>query len=237
MRALSPSDVLELWESSRALHPLDQGVLAIRTGLPGAVGEGVADWPLGRRNRALAELRRACFGSELRGLTTCLHCAEPVEFALDGDALADPPEAEVESVTVAGEIFRLPTSRILASVVGEPDPEAAAARLCDRCRIGAETRDGDESPLSAEEIKRIGGAMAEADPLAEIAFDFECPACGAAFREGLDLADFFWKEIEVEARRLLNEVHTLAAAYGWREHEVLSLSPVRRAFYLGRVLG
>ncbi len=237
MRALSPSDVLELWESGRALHPLDQGVLAIRTGVPGAVVEGVADWPLGRRNRALAALRRACFGSDLRGLTTCPHCAEPVEFALNGDALADPPEAEVESITVSGETFRLPTSRILASVVGEPDPEAAAARLCDRCRIGGEKRDGEQPALSRADMDRIGEAMAVGDPLAEIVFDFDCPVCGEAFRESLDLAEFFLKEVEVEAKRLLIEVHTLAAAYGWREHEVLALSPLRRAFYLERVLG
>ena len=103
--------------------------------------------------------------------------------------------------------------------------------------MGVETRDGDAALLSPEDIDRIGEAMAEADPLAEIAFDFECPACGAAFREGLDPAEFFWSEIEVEAKRLLIEVHTLAAAYGWREHEVLALSPARRAFYLERVLG
>ena len=237
MRALSPSDVLNLWESGRALHPLDQGVLAIRMSLPDASGDSIADWPLGRRNRALAALRRACFGSELRGRTTCPHCSEPVEFELDAGALAEPPEAEVEAVTVSGETFRLPTSRILASVVDAPDPDTAAARLCDRCRMGMETRDGDAPLLSPEDIDRIGEAMAEADPLAEIAFDFECPACGTAFREGLDPAEFFWSEIEVEARRLLIEVHTLAAAYGWREHEVLGLSPARRAFYLERVLG
>jgi len=234
MRGLSPSDVLDLWESGRALHPLDQGVLAVRMSLPDASADSVANWPLGRRNRALAGLRRACFGSELRGRTTCPHCSEPVEFALDGDALADPPEAEVESVTVSGETFRLPTSRILASVVGEPDPEAAAARLCDRCRIGEKR---EQPAFSRADIDRIGEAMAVADPLAEIAFDFDCPACGEAFREGLDLAEFFLKEVEVEAKRLLIEVHTLAAAYGWREHEVLALSPVRRTFYLERVLG
>lgn len=237
MRALSPSGVLDLWASGRTLHPLDQGVLAIRAGLTDASGDGVADWPLGRRNRALAALHRACFGAQLRGQTTCPHCAEPVEFALDGDKLAEAPEAEIEPVRVSGETFRLPTSRILASVADEPDPDVAAARLCDRCRMGGGAPKGGQSPLSSEDVDRIGEALALADPMAEIAFDFECPACGAAFREGLDLAAFFWQEIEVEARRLLIEVHTLASAYGWREHEVLALSPVRRAFYLERVLG
>lgn len=237
MRSFSPSDLLNLWESGRTLHPLDQGVLAIRVGLPEASGDSVADWPLGRRNRALAALRRACFGAELRGRTTCPHCAKPVEFALDGGKLAERPETQTDAVRVAGATFLLPTSRILASVVDEPDPETAAARLCDRCRMEDDGRKGDEAPLTPEDVDRIGEAMALADPMAEIAFDFECPACGAAFREGMDLAEFFFGEIEAEARRLLSEVHTLASAYGWHEHEVLALSPVRRAFYLERVLG
>jgi hypothetical protein len=86
-------------------------------------------------------------------------------------------------------------------------------------------------------MDEVGEALARVDPLAEIAFDFECPACGADFREGLDIAEFFWREIEVEARRLLIDVHTLASAYGWREADVLALSPARRAFYVERVLG
>ena len=236
MIALSLADILNVWESGRALHPLDQSVLVIRAGLPEAAGDSVADWPLGRRNRTLAELRRACFGARLRGRTTCPHCAEPIEFELDSGKLIEAPAAEIEAVSVDGEKFRLPTSRILASIMDERDPETAASRLCDRCRIGDDRREGDGPTFSAEDVERIGEAMALADPMAEIAFDFDCPACGAAFREELDLAAFFWREIEVEAKRLLFEVHTLASAYGWREHEVLALSAARRAYYIERTL-
>jgi hypothetical protein len=233
MRPLSPPGVLDLWERGLNLHPLDRGVLALRAGWPEA-SESVADWPLGRRNRALAALRRACFG-ELRGRTTCPQCGEPVEFGLDGGTLAEPSDVEIETVSVAGETFRLPTSRILASVVDEPDSGTAAAKLCDRCRTGGAERE--QGPLTADDVERIGEAMALADPLAEIAFAFECPSCGAEFHEGLDLAEFFWREIEAEAKRLLEEVHALASAYGWRERDVLALSPVRRAYYLERALG
>ena len=235
MIGLSPADMLDVWESGLSLHPLDQGVLVIRAGVPEAAGDTVADWPLGRRNRTLAELRRACFGGRLRGRTTCPHCAEPVEFELDSARLVEASAAVTDAVSVGGEMFRLPTSRILASVANVPDPEVAAARICERCRIG-EPRKDDEPTLSSDDVDRIGEAMASADPMAEIAFDFDCPGCGTAFREDLDLAAFLWKEIEVEAKRLLFEVHTLASAYGWREHEVLALSSARRAYYLERAL-
>jgi hypothetical protein len=235
MCAFSPDRVINLWESGRSLHPLDKGVLALRMSLPDASGD-VADWPLGRRNLAIARLRRDCFGAELRAQTKCPRCAEPVEFALDADALIATGEPQVEAVSTAGAMFRLPTSRILASVVDEPDADVAAARLCENCRIDGPQGEGAGSALSTEDIERLGDALALADPLAEIAFDFECPGCGAAYREGLDLAEFFWREIEAEAKRLLVEVHTLASAYGWRENEVLALSPARRAFYIERVL-
>ena len=39
------------------------------------------------------------------------------------------------------------------------------------------------------------------------------------------------------AVRLLGEVHELASAYGWREHDVLALSPWRRQAYLQMVRG
>ena len=58
MRALTHADFLSLWEKGRGLHPLDQGLLAIHAAFPEA-RETVADWPLGQRNRALAEKRLA----------------------------------------------------------------------------------------------------------------------------------------------------------------------------------
>ncbi len=232
MRALSPAEVLSLWESGRSLHPLDQGVLALRMSFPEAAGADVADWPLGRRNQAIADLRGRCFGPRMRAETKCPHCGEAVEFALDVAALVAEPGPASETVAVAGADYRLPTSRILARVANESDVEAAAALLCESCRIG-----GEATALSPEQMDEVGEALARADPLAEIAFDFECPGCGEDFREGLDIAAFFWREIEVEARRLMIDVHTLASAYGWREADVLALSPARRAFYVERAHG
>jgi hypothetical protein len=45
-------------------------------------------------------------------------------------------------------------------------------------------------------------------------------------------ASLLWDDVQAYARGLLGQVHALARAYGWTEHEVLSLSPRRRAAYL-----
>jgi hypothetical protein len=242
MRALTQADFLALWETGRALHPLDQGLLAIDAAISEGQHDSAADWPIGRRNRALAEMRSACFGPALRGWTSCRQCADKLEFHLDGRALAKSQvPAPGETVVVNGRTFRLPTSRDLAQIAAEQDPIAAAMRLLERCRLegraAAEDRAVPTSDWSEEDIDAVGEKMALADPLAEIMLHFDCPACGASFEESLDLSTFLWAEIEARATRLLFNVHTLATAYGWNEAEILSLSAARREFYLEMVRG
>lgn len=231
MRALTQVDFLVLWESGRTLHPIDQGLLAVQTAFPGSRTEGVADWPLGRRNCALAELHCACFGPALSGWTTCRACGEKLEFKVDGRALVETgAAAAVERVAVGERVLRLPTSRDLARIAGEGDAGDAARSLLGLCVV-----EGDAAEWSDEEMEAAGEELAAADPLAEIRLDFHCPVCGEAFEENLDLAVFLWSELEGRAKRLLLDVHTLARAYGWSEAEVLALSPVRRRFYLEMV--
>jgi len=239
MHALSNADFLSLWERGRPLHPLDRGLLAIHMAFPEISGESVADWPLGRRNCALAELHAACFGSALQGWTTCPQCGEKIEVQVDADVILPPQregDRQSETITYNGETFRLPTSRDLARVAratNEQDPAAGAALLLRGCRV-ADGVSADKT-WSADELEAIGEKMAEADPLAEVVLGFQCPGCSSTCSETLDLATFLWTEIEALARQLLREVHTLASAYGWTEPEILALSDARRRIYLEMV--
>jgi hypothetical protein len=239
MRALSNADFLTLWETGHRLHPLDRGLLAIRASLPEtptgpAAGESVADWTLGRRNRALAELRTLYFGPRLEGWTSCSQCGEKLEFEIDCRTLAETyDEASSQPVTVQGSTFRLPTSRDLARIAEETDPQQAALLLIQNCTID---RAASESPRWSEsDIEEVAEKMALADPLAEIALGFECPVCQHTSEEALDLCSFLWAEIETRAKRLLLEVHALATTYGWAESAILAMSDVRRVTYLQMV--
>jgi hypothetical protein len=242
MRAVTQSDLLALWESGRALHPLDWSLLAVNTVLPEIQPDSVADWPIGRRNRALVEMQLAYFGPALRGWTSCRRCADKLEFTLDGLALTESPlPHQGEPIVVNGRTFRLPTSRDLARVATEDDPSTAAVALVEMCRIGEEAetverRSPAEVDWTQEDLDAIGDKMALADPLGEIMLHFDCPECGESFDDSLDLPTFLRAEIEGRAKRLLREVHTLASAYGWGEAEILSLNPARRQFYLEMVL-
>jgi hypothetical protein len=233
MRALTSSDFLDLWERGIGLHPLDRGLLILGAGLPEASYDGLADWPLGRRNAALAQLRCACFGPRLEAWMACPECAEKLELNLDGRSLAQTtPGAQVsEPIVARGQRFRLPSSRDLARVARETDPRSAALRLLESCRL----EPGESICWSEDDLDKIGQRMAQADPMAEILFTLRCPECHAECNTTLDIVTFLWEEIEARAKRLLRDVHSLACAYGWTEKEILSLSEHRRAFYLEMV--
>jgi hypothetical protein len=232
MRTLSSADFLDLWERGSRLHPLDQGLLALSTALTDTSYESLADWPLGQRNRALAELRLACFGAGVQGWLACPQCGERLEFQMDGLAILNPDaEPGPDPVVVDGRSFRLPTSRDLAHAVREEDARLAAVRLLESCCLEGATH----SAWTEDQLEQIGERLALADPVSETRLTFDCPRCANQWEESLDLAAFLWAEIEARAKRLLLEIHTLAAAYGWTEPEILALSERRRATYIEMV--
>lgn len=229
MLALSSPGVLELWEKGMSLHPLDRGLLALSVADP-AVTAAVADWPLGRRNRALLDLHASWFGPRLQVWTSCPSCGEKVEFELDVRELAtsarrEPPQ---DSVKVGAHAFRLPTSRDLAHVVALNRAESATTDLLDRCRTGGLER----AEWTGDLLESVEESLASADPLAETWLALSCPSCPREWDDALDVGRILWAEVEARARRVLWEVHTLASAYGWSEAESLALSDARRAMYL-----
>jgi hypothetical protein len=228
MRAITNSGLLDLWERGSGLHLLDRALLAIAVAEPGEPYDALADWPLGKRNAALARLRRACFGSVLTGWVSCPQCGERLEFSLDAGLLWEQRSEAAGQFTADGRSFRPLTSRDLASVANENDERAAAHKLLHLCCAGG-------GEFTEEELESLGELLAEADPLAETLLDFNCAACDHRWQEPLDIAAWLWAEIDARARRLLHDVHTLAAAYGWTEREILSLDEPRRALYLEMV--
>jgi hypothetical protein len=84
-------------------------------------------------------------------------------------------------------------------------------------------------------LNAIATAMSEADPQALIEIALECPACAHRWSNVFDIASYLWREVDTWAHRTLQDVHQLARAYGWREADVLALSPNRRRSYLEMV--
>jgi hypothetical protein len=255
VRSLSDSDLLYLWEGGLRRHPLDRALLALGAAFPETPYERLADWPLGRRNKALIDLRCRCFGQSIQGWIACASCGEKLEFDLGAWVIAVGLNADERSqldsdepIVVNRQSFRLPTSRDLAQAAQEADPRLAAIRIAENCRVrsrqspetlteqdATSMRDPHSESWSDEELEEIGERMASADPLAETRLTLHCPKCEYDWEETLEIVSFVWAEIEARARRLLLEIHTLASAYGWSETEILSLSENRRARYVEMV--
>ena len=125
MKPLADSDLFLLWEGGMRRHPLDRALLALGAAMPETPYERLADWPLGRRNRALAELLSRSFGNYLQGWIACASCGERLEFELDSRVIVDAGREADESahgdagatIIVNQQAFRLPTSRDLALAV------------------------------------------------------------------------------------------------------------------------
>lgn len=260
MRALSPAEILAVWEAGRPQHELDRALtllLAAASPSPGETTtvvsrEELAELPVGERDARLLRLRALTLGPMAEGFAECPGCGQPVEFSVDTTALASPSE-HGESTTKVHELaaanghpairFRLPTSRDLAEIVTAPDAAHGLQRLVGRCVLTATAAvNGDgadesasssrETGLSPETVEAVSLAMAEADPRAEIILALECPGCRHRWPMLFEVISFFWRELAVRAQRLLREVDALARAYGWSEREILSLSARRRQSYL-----
>jgi hypothetical protein len=83
-------------------------------------------------------------------------------------------------------------------------------------------------------VAAVDAALAAADPGAAIDLTFECAACARSWSERLDIVSWMWGEIDARAHGLLDDVHVLAAHYGWSEDQILDLGSARRAAYLER---
>src|SRR5689334_18691041 len=236
MAALTGNQLLSSWEHGRRRPPLHRALLLYATALDAQASprpvEALADQPLGRRNLALLRWHQSWLGDSLRGSVDCPSCGERLEFSLSVRALLSNPGTELESVEVDCVRVRLPTTRDLSSIAREGDADAAARKLCLALVEGV---DVDETAVLAL-VPQIEAALDEADPCADVALDLICAGCSQRWQSSFDVPGYLWEEVEACSRRLLDEVHVLARAYGWAEHAILDMSEARRSSYLERVL-
>ena len=244
MRGLSAADVVAVWERGQERHPVDRALLLLGAALPARSRDELAALTVGQRDGLLLLARERTLGPTLQCFVPCPACALNLEFPVEVREIlvADPHaplEREHELVAEGVKMrFRLLDSRDLAAVARMDDPAAARRALLARALLAAHAENGNGGePLPPNRLPPAAAAalaaeIARQDPQAEVEFNLRCAGCGHAWLSLLDVAAFFWAEVGVMARRLLREVHQLAAAYGWREADVLGMSAARRAFYL-----
>ncbi len=245
MRAPSSAQLLDAWERALSDAPALRPAVLLASTCDEESVDALASMPIGERDRRLLRLREWTFGPTLASVADCARCGERLEWtARVSDLFVAGSGEPVSEVAIDDGDYhvrcRLPNSLDVHAVVGLADRTAARERLLRRCLLNVECRGetvsvGENESLPAALCDAISTRMSEADPQADHACHLTCPACNHQWTASFDIGSFFWSEVTAWADRLLNEVHTLACAYGWREQDILTLSPWRRQFYLNLV--
>jgi hypothetical protein len=213
--------LLSAWESGYG-RPGPERAVTLAAAASGLPLDEVAGLPLGGCDRLLLELREQCFGARLDGLVRCPQCDMELDVGIDLDELRVLDPDGSRTVEVAGRTVTLRplTSRDIGSCGGDRD------RLLARCLVD------EPAPPTPDLLDAVESRLDALDPQAARTIDLDCPSCAASWAAPVDVTEFVWSEVDTFARRLLQDIHTLAAAYGWRESDVLAIGPARRRFYV-----
>jgi hypothetical protein len=240
MRAPSAAELLAAWERALSQPPLTRS-LALLSAATSEEQERLALLGVGERDARLLSLRELTFGPRLVSIADCPGCGERLEMSFEVAELRVAPSPAQETYALSRDghevLFRLPNTLDLAALAPGADAAAARRQLLERCLLSA--RRGDEEVAAAdlppEVLEAVAERMGEADPQGDVQLALACAACGHGWQESFDIGQFLWAEVHAWATRVLGEVHKLARAYGWRESDILALSPVRRQFYLDMI--
>jgi len=239
MSAGQVQSMLQAWEDGRNASAGERGLILLRLAEPAKAEAALRTMSVGRRDTALLDLHERLLGPTARALADCPACGEQLELNIELATIrADPPEPAPERFVLhhggATFAYRLPTAGDLAALgATAATPTRAARRLAQSCLLEPDATAFSPDDDAAEALETaIGEAVAEKDPQAVINLALDCPACAHHWLSPFDIVEFLWRWFDGFARGLLGEVHALASAYGWSEHDILSLSPTRRRHYL-----
>jgi hypothetical protein len=239
MGALTASRLLGAWERALSQSPAQRALTLLQSVGTELPPERLAALSIGQRDAYLLNLRESAFGSQMTGLTPCPACSRQLEvsFTVSSVRVASPTDPVGPCTLTHADYqvdFRLPNGEDLTSLTPDLDRSANQRRLLERCLLNVR-RNGEAVPFDefpAELRTAVSERMAETDPQADVQLSLACPDCDHRWQAPLDIVSYLWAEIHEWATRLLRDIHTLASAYGWREADILALSPWRRQAYL-----
>ena len=244
MHSLTAIDWLNVLEQGAVCPPLLRPCVLLAPLLAAGMDDALT-LPLGERDRQLLVLHQALFGEQLELVADCPQCQQVLELSPGcGDLLLAAAPAQLAADELCPFPLRLPTTADLLAVGHDLTlaPESQQVRLLARCLLAEASPATHEPALAwlqqqpATVLKQLNQRLADADPQALMELALRCPGCGHSWPELFDIGAYLWDALSIWGQRTLDQVHLLAAAYGWRESEILALSPARRGQYLQRVL-
>lgn len=264
MHSLTALELLQVWEQGFSASPVRRALYLLAIAHPHYPWEALTQISVGHRDALLLSLREQLFGPDIASVSHCPQCSEPLELnfsVADVRVLEEKRESREQraegeenssllpplSSLSQGDFFlkiddyavqfRLPNSLDLETVANCAQPAEAQQRLLEGCILKVQYQGVDcpVAELPEVVVGAIAKAMAEDDPQANVQIALSCPACRHQWSSTFDIVYFLWGELHAWAQRTLLEVHRLALSYGWREADILAMSPQRRQLYLEMV--
>ena len=192
--------------------------------------------PVSARIAALLRLVASTEGCErlsLHALCAATACGERYEIELPLQTVLEAHRGDALVTTHLGPDRRVTLRRPTGDDLriwraAQPVSSARATRMMLESLLIA----GD---VQAEDAAALSAALSQEDPLVNFTVACACPACGAENEVEVDLETLALTRLAARQRMLIEEVHGLAARYGWTEREVLSIPRERRARYLALI--
>lgn len=235
MQALSYRQLLDAWESGQNRSSVQRALILLGHACPDDDPDTLARLSIGERDSRLLDLRELTFGSYMASLVTCPSCGEQLELSFAMDDIRSPGPDAVEDLTFDVEDwsigYRSPSSADLEGLLPGPEGRTELLRRC----VTSASCDGAAQAVTdipERHLEALARRMGEADPRADLSAAIACPGCGHRWTATFDILSYLWEELGALVHRVLHDVHALALAYGWREEDVLALSPWRRSYYL-----
>src|SRR3954454_3416179 len=114
MRALSASELLDVWEQGQGGGPSARRALLLLAAACDQSIDALARLPLGERDARLVALRQSIFGSHLTSVAACAGCGELLELSFEASQLSMAGQRIEDDLSLAVDgyqiRFRLPNS-------------------------------------------------------------------------------------------------------------------------------
>jgi len=235
--------ILEIWESSNGKTAETKIRSLLSLMLPELSVDEIGELILGERNGHLLALRQQLFGSKLQAYIECVECGDALDLEfliddLDFDSITLIPKIHTLSFDKFSAIVTLPDGNVLQVLALAESAEKGRFILFDFCiqHLYRDKKTIVISDLSDNELNLLEAEIGKLDPRMEILLDMQCPNCSYKWQLSLDLGTFVWREFDGYAKQLIENVHLLANSYGWSENDILSMSNIRRHYYVERLL-
>ena len=196
---------------------------------------------IGDRDARLFRLRQMMFGSRFQNSAVCPQCGERMEWEMhinDLEMLPEPtvkkPEEHVLETSKYIVRFRLPNSRDVLEMMEAGPNGSDPSELLEKCTMEIKTKKGNRKvkKFPATLVDTLASQMEKLEPAADIRMNITCPHCEFHWEAPFDIMSYLWTEIDHWAFRTLQEVGTLATAFGWTEQDILNMDAGRRQLYI-----